>query len=106
MGTGIEWYSSLFTRVGNKQLCGEASTNYTRWPQVDGVPELIQQIIPNVKLIYIMRDPVERAFSHFVHRWTKKPTQESLLLKHLLNTYSMTPCVLIAANMHYKYHAI
>ena len=69
---GIEWYSSLFTRAGNKQLCGEASTNYTRWPQVDGVPELIQQIIPNVKLIYIMRDPVERAFSHFVHRWTKE----------------------------------
>ena len=28
--------------------------------------------IPNAKLIYVMRHPVERAYSHYVHRYTKE----------------------------------
>ncbi|BFM05370.1 sulfotransferase family protein [Halioxenophilus aromaticivorans] len=69
---GIDWYHSLFADATAGQLCGEASTNYTRWPQVEAVPERIHQYSPDAKLIYIMRDPVKRAHSHYVHRWTKE----------------------------------
>ena len=69
---GLEWYASLFNEAKENQLCGEASTNYTRWPQVSGVPEKIKMSIPGVKLIYVIRNPVERAYSHYVHRWTKE----------------------------------
>jgi len=69
---GERWYASLFEGARPDQLCGEASTNYTRWPQVDGVPERMQAVIPDAKLIYLMRDPVKRSYSHFVHRWSRE----------------------------------
>lgn len=69
---GFDWYRALFRDASPQQLCGEASTNYTRWPQVDGVPARIAQHIPDAKLIYLMRDPVKRAFSHYVHRYTRE----------------------------------
>lgn len=69
---GLIWYSSLFRSAEGDQICGEASTNYTRWPQVEGVPEKIKHILPKIKLIYLMRDPAKRAYSHYVHRWLKE----------------------------------
>ncbi|NER32103.1 MAG: sulfotransferase domain-containing protein, partial [Symploca sp. SIO1C4] len=30
---GIDWYSSLFSEARLKQVCGEASTTYTRLPK-------------------------------------------------------------------------
>ena len=69
---GISWYSSLFDDAKDYQICGEASTNYTRWPQVNDVPKKMYDAVPEAKLIYIMRDPSSRAFSHYVHRWTKE----------------------------------
>jgi hypothetical protein len=69
---GEAWYASLFSDVRPDQICGEASTNYTRWPQVDGVPERMKALIPDAKLIYVMRDPVTRSYSHFVHRWARE----------------------------------
>lgn len=68
---GIGWYESLFAPAAENQIIGEASTHYTRWPQVPRVPEKIHALLPDVKLIYVMRNPVERAFSHYVHRWTR-----------------------------------
>jgi hypothetical protein len=69
---GLRWYKNLFEKAGDLQICGEASTNYTRWPQVQHVPKRIHALVPNVKLIYIIRSPVDRAYSHYVHRWTKE----------------------------------
>ena len=69
---GIGWYMSLFAEAKEHQICGEASTNYTRWPQVRGVPEKIKAVAPDAKLIYVMRDPIKRAYSHYIHRWSKE----------------------------------
>lgn len=69
---GLDWYRNLFAEASADQLCGEASTNYTRYPQVPGVPERIEATVPDVKLMYVVRDPVDRAYSHFVHRHTKE----------------------------------
>jgi hypothetical protein len=69
---GLDWYRGLFREAAENQLCGEASTNYTRWPQVPDVPQRIAEIMPDVKLIYVLRHPVERAYSHYVHRHTRE----------------------------------
>ena len=69
---GWEWYRSLFSEALPGQLCGEASTNYTRWPQVLDVPARISKHLPNAKFIYILREPVTWAYSHYVHRYTKE----------------------------------
>lgn len=64
---GLEWYSSLFEGAKSSQICGEASTDYTKFPQFPESAERIYQVLPHIKLIYVMRHPVERAYSYYVH---------------------------------------
>lgn len=65
---GINWYSSLFNEAKPEQVCGEASTTYSRWQQHPQAAERIAEALPKVKLIYIMRHPVDRAYSFYVHK--------------------------------------
>lgn len=65
---GIEWYAKLFQEAQSHQICGEASTPYTHQLHIPNIPERIYQTIPNVKLIYIMRHPVDRAYSQYVQQ--------------------------------------
>ncbi len=69
---GVNWYGQLFEAATADQLCGESSTAYTRWPQVPHAAKRMAQVLPDAKLIYIMRHPVDRAYSHYVHRRTKE----------------------------------
>ncbi|MEQ9355245.1 sulfotransferase [Coleofasciculus chthonoplastes] len=57
-------YLSLFENVSTEIAIGEASTWYLYQPQA---AERINYYIPNVKLIAILRDPVERAYSQFTY---------------------------------------
>lgn len=66
---GIDWYYSLFNEASPTQVCGEASTTYSRWHQHPKAAERIYQSLGQVKLIYIMRHPVDRAYSFYVHRF-------------------------------------
>lgn len=66
-------YSSLFAEAAPGQLCGEASTCYSRYPHHGDVPALIHRRCPSAKFIYLLRDPVDRVYSHYLHdmqeRW-------------------------------------
>lgn len=77
---GLDWYKQQFEGEGT--VCGEASPNYTKHPAFEGVPKRIHQLLPDVRLIYLVRDPVERALSHYVHNWEAKrehgPVEEVL----------------------------
>jgi hypothetical protein len=44
---------------------GEASPCYALYPRRKGVPERIKELVPDAKLIYLVRDPVDRAVSHY-----------------------------------------
>ena len=63
---GPDWYLSLFSGALENQLCGEASTNYTNWPLYPHTAERMHTLLPDIKLIYIMRHPVNRAYSHYL----------------------------------------
>ena len=73
---GLRWYEDRFTANGAKAY-GEASPGYTKYPTFDGVPERMHCILPNAKLIYILREPIKRLLSHhthsYVHGWEKEP---------------------------------
>jgi len=58
-------YLALFQNVKNEQVVGEASTSYL-WDTSS--PKLIHDVIQRAKIIIILRDPIERAFSHFLLR--------------------------------------
>ena len=70
--SALGWYRALFARAKDGQLCGESSTNYTRAPQYPGVPARIAGLLPSAKLLYLMRHPIDRAYSHYVHRHAKE----------------------------------
>ncbi len=59
-----KWYLSFFNNSNDDQILGEDTTTYLA---SDKAPKRIAQLIPNVKLIFILRNPVERAYSHYWH---------------------------------------
>jgi hypothetical protein len=63
---GVDWYSGMFPRSSpdSKMIRGEASPAYIFHP--DGVRR-IAQTLPDVRLIVTLRDPVQRALSHYKH---------------------------------------
>jgi hypothetical protein len=56
-------YLRLFHRAKDAQLLGEASPTYLADPEA---PKLIHQMSPQAHIIISLRDPVERAFSHYL----------------------------------------
>jgi hypothetical protein len=62
--TKIEDYLNLFQGVDNQVAIGEASPLYLYHPTT---PKRIQHYIPDAKLIVILRNPVDRAYSSFLH---------------------------------------
>jgi hypothetical protein len=61
--TKIEDYLTLFRGVSNEEAIGEVSPRYLYSPKAC---ERIRQYIPGAKLIVILRDPVERAYSSYL----------------------------------------
>jgi hypothetical protein len=59
----IHGYRSLFHGVRNQKAIGEASPCYLFSPKAPGK---IKKYIPDAKILVILRNPVERAYSHFL----------------------------------------
>jgi hypothetical protein len=59
----LDSYSTCFD--GAAPVRGEATPIYTCHPLLPGVPERISAAIPDAKLIYLVRDPVERAVATY-----------------------------------------
>lgn len=57
----LDQYLSLFAQAGSL-AAGEASVRYLYYPEA---PVHIQQTIPDVRLVAILRDPIERLYSHY-----------------------------------------
>jgi hypothetical protein len=60
----IDSYLTLFSDASHQRIRGEASTGYLHTP---GVAERIRHRIPEAKLMAILRNPIDRAFSAFLH---------------------------------------
>ncbi len=72
-GHDLDWYRSCFRGTGEQY--GESSPNYTKRHLVDGVAERMHALLPDVRLIYLVRDPIDRAVSHFLHNVVKNRVQ-------------------------------
>lgn len=59
----IAWYSSQFAAA---EVRGESSPNYTMYPYLPSTAERIRRVVPEAKLIYVLRDPVERTIADYV----------------------------------------
>jgi hypothetical protein len=62
---GTDWYRGLFR--SSAKICGEASPAYTSWRTAQGgVVERMHRLIPEAKLIYLVREPMEKLRSAYL----------------------------------------
>jgi len=74
-GRGELWYRASFpTKArkrraeregGQKLITGESTPEYLFFPQVPG---RVRKTVPHVRLIVLLRNPVDRAYSHYQHK--------------------------------------
>jgi hypothetical protein len=74
--TSLDEYERLFDSA--YAVRGEASPCYTLYPRRKGVPERIRELVPEVKLIYLVRDPIDRALSQYHFGVSVENEQRSL----------------------------
>lgn len=73
---GGAWYAALFAAAAPGDLTGEASTHYTKLPtHPKALPRLtaaLEEPAPGrLRFVYMIRDPLDRAVSHYIHEWTQ-----------------------------------
>jgi hypothetical protein len=67
---GIEWYSHSYAGSKEGDIRGEASTHYTKLPTYPRTVTRLETHVPNPVFIYLMRHPVDRLVSHYIHEWS------------------------------------
>lgn len=73
---GVDWYRGLYAAARPGQLKGEGSTLYSLSPHFPEAAARMAALQPDLKLIYVLREPVARAYSYYVQlqknyrRWT------------------------------------
>lgn len=63
---GVDWYRSLFPP--DAPVRGESSPSYTTYPFATDIPARMRATVPDARLIYLVRDPVDRMLSAHRHR--------------------------------------
>ncbi|NIQ15891.1 MAG: sulfotransferase, partial [Candidatus Dadabacteria bacterium] len=69
---GINWYKVCFPFKFDQNLhkgsiiAGEATERYLEYPHA---PKRVREALPHVKLILLLRNPVDRAYSHYSMRF-------------------------------------
>jgi tetratricopeptide (TPR) repeat protein len=63
---GLDWYLSHFPAITDSPefLTGESTPSYLDYPEVD---RRVAQLCPNIKLIVLLRNPIDRAISQYHH---------------------------------------
>jgi hypothetical protein len=62
---GLDWYASRFD--DRFQVRGESSPHYTNLPRFESAAGRIHEHCPDARLLYMVRDPIKRILSHWVH---------------------------------------
>jgi hypothetical protein len=80
----LAWYRSLFADAGDR-ICGDITPAYAVLGA--GVVAGIRAALPTARIIFIMRDPIERAWSHFrfnvgTQNWNVKTYALADFIKH------------------------
>lgn len=84
---GIGWYESLFASMPAGELKGESSTHYTKRPTYPECAERIAEHLPDAKLIYVMRDPLDRIVSQYIHEWSQRVIEDGCSIDRAIREY-------------------
>ena len=68
---GLPWYQALFESAPPHALKGEASTHYTKLPTYPETIVRMAEVLHSPRLVYVVRDPIARAVSQYIHEWSQ-----------------------------------
>ena len=66
----LDWYETLFPKPA--PVRGEASTSYSAYPARTDVPRRVHETIPDARMIYVVRDPIDRIVAHYAQHQTNR----------------------------------
>jgi hypothetical protein len=67
-------YAELFPREA--PVRGESSTAYSSYPYAPEVPDRVAQTVPDARIVYVVREPVERVLAHYAQNvWDELPVR-------------------------------
>lgn len=96
----LDWYKQQFCT--DKPVRGESSQNYSKCDGFKGVPARIASLIPDVKLIYIVRDPVARIVSHFIDLKTYEYIPPGKDINRTFDEHNLGKNPLIRTSMYWR----
>ncbi len=86
---GQNEYEQLFDPVF--RVRGESSTDYAAHPRRQGSAKRIKELVPEAKLVYLVRDPIARTISHYkmgvALMGERRPLEEALEALNPLSPY-------------------
>ncbi len=102
-GKGEAWYRQQFADANPDQRCGEITPYYVFHPEA---PARMHALLPQAKLILLLRDPVERALSQLAHsmRLGLEPLELEEALAAEAQRLEGAEAVLASANGRHRSH--
>ena len=77
----VEDYQALFKKAKRDQLCGDISPDYLYFYH-NAVPKILNEINAQAPVIIILRNPIDRAYSNYLHHvregWEKLSFEDAL----------------------------
>jgi sulfotransferase family protein len=90
---GLDWYGELFAEAAPDDIVGEASTHYAKMPTYPETVHRLHDCLGTPKLVYVMRHPVDRLVSQYMHQWgegdIRVPLEHALTEHDELVAYSL-----------------
>jgi hypothetical protein len=84
-----EWYARIFETAPAEAICGEVTPNYALLPAREIKHMLALQ--PRLKIVFILRDPIDRMWSHLKMRERRHGVDLEQHLKDLAGRKDMVP---------------
>jgi hypothetical protein len=72
---GVDWYAHYFRGYGGQRRIGETTSTYLANPLA---PRRLRQVLPGATVIVSLRNPLDRAWSQYLHLWRKGDIPASL----------------------------
>ncbi len=101
------WYESFFPMgENNATVIGEISTEYAKFPKRCNIPKRIAEVVPDIRLIYLVRHPVKRMISHYIHsvgNLSESRPIELALRPNVQNHYVNFSCYYMQLEQYFPY---
>jgi hypothetical protein len=75
---GVDWYARYFLDYAGQKRVGDVTSTYLAHPNA---ATRLKQVLPDATLLVSLRNPVERAWSRYLHMWRKGDIEPSLTFR-------------------------